>query len=168
MFFRHLILIDVKVFPLHSFNVNTELLLFSLRIFFTPALTDVFHWRLSDSKSPQVLRILLSILAVFKNAVVGMVSISPPITNSSSPLSKTLQSIPSASITLCITVTLIFHSFLAIWEIKILVSLSLIFILWSTVTAKSTIRRVLFFLFLFFFFFFFFVNYVEVWSSTRD
>ena len=30
----------------------------------------VFHWRLSDSKSPQVSRTLLSILAVFNNAVV--------------------------------------------------------------------------------------------------
>ena len=34
----------------------------------------VFHWSLSDSKSPQVSRILLSILAVFNNAVVWMVS----------------------------------------------------------------------------------------------
>ena len=34
----------------------------------------VFHWRLSDSKSPQLSRTLLSIMAVFNNAVVWMVS----------------------------------------------------------------------------------------------
>ena len=43
----------------------------------------VFNWSLSDSKSPQVYRTLLSILAV-----VWMVSIYPPISNSSSPFTK--------------------------------------------------------------------------------
>ena len=33
----------------------------------------VFHWRLSDSKSSQVSRTLLSMLAVFNNAVVWIV-----------------------------------------------------------------------------------------------
>ena len=37
----------------------------------------VFHWSLSDSKSPQVSKTLLSILAVLNNAVVWMVSIRP-------------------------------------------------------------------------------------------
>ena len=37
----------------------------------------VFHWRLSDSKSPQVSKTLLSILAIFNNAVVWMVSTRP-------------------------------------------------------------------------------------------
>ena len=44
----------------------------------------VFHWSLSDSKSPQVSRTLLSILAVFNNAVVGMVSTRSPTSKSSS------------------------------------------------------------------------------------
>ena len=39
----------------------------------------VFHWSLSDNKSPQVSRTLLSILADLKNAVVWMVPTSPPI-----------------------------------------------------------------------------------------
>ena len=43
----------------------------------------VFHWRLSDSKSPQVSRILLNILAVFNNALVWMVSTRPPTSKSS-------------------------------------------------------------------------------------
>ena len=33
-----------------------------------------FHWTLSDSKSPQVSMTFLSILAVFNNVVVWMVS----------------------------------------------------------------------------------------------
>ena len=36
----------------------------------------VFHWSLSDSKSPQISRTLLSILAVLNNAVVCMVLLS--------------------------------------------------------------------------------------------
>ena len=37
----------------------------------------IFHWSLSDSKSPQVSRTLLSILAVLNNAVVRLVSTRP-------------------------------------------------------------------------------------------
>ena len=42
----------------------------------------VFHWRLSDSKSPQVSRTLLSILSVLNNAVVWMVSTCLPTSKS--------------------------------------------------------------------------------------
>ena len=35
----------------------------------------VIHWSLTDSKSPQVSRILLSILAVLKNAVIWTIII---------------------------------------------------------------------------------------------
>ena len=38
----------------------------------------VFHWSLSDSKSPQVSRIRLRILAVLSNAVIWIVSSRPP------------------------------------------------------------------------------------------
>ena len=41
----------------------------------------VFHWSLSDSKSSQVCRTLLSILAVINNFVVWMVSTRPPTSN---------------------------------------------------------------------------------------
>ena len=47
-----------------------------------------FHWTLSDSKSPQVSRILLSILAILNNALVWMVSTRPPTSKSSSPLNN--------------------------------------------------------------------------------
>ena len=53
---------------------SPSLLLFiHLRVFFfTPALADGFHWSLSDSKSLQVFRTLLSILVDLNNAVVWM------------------------------------------------------------------------------------------------
>ena len=47
----------------------------------------VFHWSLSESKSPQVSRTLLSILTVLNNVIVWMVSTRLPTSNSSSPLS---------------------------------------------------------------------------------
>ena len=50
----------------------------------------VFHWSLSNSKSPQVSRTLLSILAVLNNAVVWMVSIHPLTSKSSSPFNNPL------------------------------------------------------------------------------
>ena len=45
-----------------------------------------------------------------KNDVVFMVSVCLPISNSSSPLSKSLEIIPSAQITIAITVNFMFHS----------------------------------------------------------
>ena len=60
----------------------------------------VFHWRLSDSKSLQVSRNLLSILTVFNNAVVLIVSTRPPTFKSSSPSSNPLVTVPKAPITI--------------------------------------------------------------------
>ena len=71
----------------------------------------VFHWSLSDSKSPQVSWTLLSILAVLNNAVVWMVSTRPPTCKSSSPFSNPLVTVPNAPITIGIIVTCMFHSF---------------------------------------------------------
>ena len=65
----------------------------------------VFHWRLSDSKSPQVSRTLLSILTVFNNAVVWMVSTRPPTSKSSRPFNNPLVTVPKAPITISIIVT---------------------------------------------------------------
>ena len=41
----------------------------------------VFHWSLSDSKSPQVSRTRLNILAILSNGVVLIVSTRPPTSN---------------------------------------------------------------------------------------
>ena len=71
----------------------------------------VIHWRLSDSKSPQVSRTFLSILAVFNNAVVWSVSFRPPTSKSSSPFNNPLVTVPKAPITIGIIVTFIFHIF---------------------------------------------------------
>ena len=108
----------------------------------------VFHWSLSDSKSPQVSRTLLSILAVLNNAVVWMVSTRPPTSKSSSSLSNPFVTVPNAPITIGIIVTCIFHSFfksLARSRYLSFFSHSFSFILWSAGTAKSTILQVLFF-----------------------
>ena len=108
----------------------------------------VFHGSLSDSKSPQVSRTLLSILAVLNNAVVWMVSTHPPTSKSSSPFNSPLVTVPNAPITIGIIVTFMFHSFfysLARSQYLSLLSLSFRFILRSAGTTKSTILQVLFF-----------------------
>ena len=108
-----------------------------------------FHWRLSDSKSPQVFRTLLNILAVFNNAVVFMVSTRPPNSKSSRPFNNPLVTVPKALITIGIIVTFMFHSFfnsLARSRYLSLFSHSFSFILWSAGTAKSTILQIFFFL----------------------
>ena len=71
----------------------------------------VFHWSLNDSKSPQVSRTLLSILAVLNNIVVWMVSTRLPTSKSSSPFSNPLVTVPNALITIGIIVTFMFQSF---------------------------------------------------------
>ena len=69
----------------------------------------VFHRSLSDSKSPQVSRTLLSILAVFNNAAVWMVSTRPPTSKSSRPFSNLLVTVPKSPTTICTIVTFKFQ-----------------------------------------------------------
>ena len=78
--------------------------------FFTPALVDSFYWSLNDSKCPQVSRILLSILADVKNAVVWTVSTRPLISKSSGSCTSLLVIVLSAPFTIGITVTFMFHN----------------------------------------------------------
>ena len=73
--------------------------------------SDGFHWSLSDSKSPQVSRTVLSILAVSTMLSFGMVSTRPLTSKSSSPFSNPLVTVPNAQITIGIIVTCMFHSF---------------------------------------------------------
>ena len=73
---------------------------------------------------------LFCILVDLNNAVVWVVSIHPPIFHSSSPLSKSLRTVPSCSVIINITITQIFHnflSFLARSKYLSLLSFSLIF-----------------------------------------
>ena len=76
----------------------------------------VFQGSLSDNKSPQVLRTLLSIMANLDNAIVWMVSTRPLISKSSSPFTQALWIVPSAPITTDITVTFMLHIFLVLWQ----------------------------------------------------
>ena len=110
----------------------------------------VFHSSLSESKSPQVSRTHLRILAVLSNAVVWIVSTCPPTSKSSRPFNNPLVIVPNAPITIGTIVTFMFHSFfnsLARSRYLSFFSLSFRFILWSAGTAKSTIFQILFFFF---------------------
>ena len=107
----------------------------------------VFHWSLSDSKSPQVSRTLLSILAVLNNAVVWMVSTRPPTSKSSCLFSNPLVTVLNIPITIGIIVTCMFHSFFNSLARSMYLSFfshSFSFILWSAGTVKSTIWQVRF------------------------
>ena len=64
----------------------------------------VFHWSLSDSKSPQVSRTLHSILAILNNAVIWT-------SKTSSPFRNPLVTVLNAPITIGIIVTCMFHGF---------------------------------------------------------
>ena len=72
---------------------------------------EVSDKSLSDSKSPQVSRALLSILADHNKAVVWLVSTRPLISKSSSLYINPLVAVTRAPITLGITVTFMFHRF---------------------------------------------------------
>ena len=71
----------------------------------------VFHWSLSNSKSPQVSGTLLSILSVLNNAVIWIVSTRLPTSKSSRPFNNPLVTVPRAPITIGTIVTFMFHSF---------------------------------------------------------
>ena len=112
----------------------------------------VFHWSLSDSKSPQVFRTLLSILADLNNAEVWRLSALSLISNSTSPLTKPPWIVPSAPITIGITATFMFHNFLVLWQAPS-TCLSFRFLLFSICgqpgRQNPLIDRFFFFFFLF-------------------
>ena len=108
----------------------------------------IFLCSLSDSKSPQVFRTLLSILASLNNVVVWMVYTCPLISESSSPFNNHLVTVPKPPIMIGMIITFMFHSFFnSLGRPRYLsfFSLSFSFILWSAGTAKSTILKFLFF-----------------------
>ena len=120
----------------------------------------VFHWNLSDRKSTQVFRTLLSILADLNKALVWIVSTRPLISKSSCPCTKPLVIIPSAPITIGITITSMFHGFSVLLQ-RLGTYLSFRFPSVLPFGQPPLYR-------FFFFFFFFFVNYHQVRSSGRD
>ena len=102
----------------------------------------VFHWSLSDSKSPQVSRTLLSILAVLNNAVVWMVSPRLSTSKSSSPFSNPLVTVPKAPITIGIIVTFMFQSLFFFQfpsKVEVLILLFTFFQFYSVVRQDSKV-----------------------------
>ena len=73
-----------------------------------------FHRSLSDSKSHQVSRTLLSILADINDAIVWTVFTRTNIFKSSSPCRNPLLTVPRAQISIGIIVTFMFRSFFPI------------------------------------------------------
>ena len=97
-------------------SAGTVLLLLSLLLllFFSRSQLVVIHWGLSNSKSSQVSRSLISVRADLNNAVVCMVLILPLITNFACPFSITLVIVPRAPKIIDITVT--FTNFSSLWQ----------------------------------------------------
>ena len=110
----------------------------------------VLHWILSDNKSPQLSRTLLSILAE-----IWMVSTCPLISKSSIPFTNPLGGIvPIVPIPISIIVTFIFHSFCLVHWQCLNTNLSFHFLLFSLggplVRQYPQSGRFSFFLFFFF------------------
>ena len=85
---------------------SLSLSLFTPWEFFTSVLADGF-----SLESPQVSRILLSILAILNNVVVWMVFTHPLTFKSSSPFNNPLMIVPKVPIIIGIIATFTFHSF---------------------------------------------------------
>ena len=120
------------------------------------------------SESPQVSRTLLSILAVFNNAVVWMVSTRLPTSKSSWPFSKPLVTVPKAPITIGIIVTCMFHSFFFQFscKVEVLISLFTFFQFYSVVRRDSKVDN--FADFLLFFFFCWLLKSLVFWPRLGD
>ena len=102
----------------------------------------VSHWSLSNNKSPQISRTLLSIPADFNNAVLWMVSILPLLFKSFSPCINPLVTVPSAPIIIDITVTLTFHSFFQFpRKIEVLIFLLVFFQFYTVVSRISKVHK---------------------------
>ena len=119
------------------------------------------QWSLSDRKSPQVLRTLLSILTNLNNAIVWMVSTRPVISKSSRPCTNPFMTVLITLIIIGIIVTFMFHSFyntLARSWYLFLFSPSLISFCGPPIQQSPQFCK----------FSFFFVDYYKIWSSGRD
>ena len=121
------------------------LLLLLLFVFFWEFLTPTLADRLSLEFERQQVSLSLQDSSDLCNVAVRMVSACPLIPNNFCLLTKHLMIVPGAPITISITVTLMFHSFLSSLvrsEYLFLFSFSLIFNRWFARTAKSAIRQV--------------------------
>ena len=135
------------------------IIIYSFKSFSYQLTVAASQWSLSDSKSPQVSRTLLNLLADLHNAVVCMISTSL-IFKSSSLFTNPLGIVQSAQTRSCITVTLMFHSFFVLWQgLSTCLSFRL---LWFSHCSLPGRQDPLFGWFTFFFY------SPNVWSSGRD
>ena len=127
----------------------------------------VFHLSLGDSKSPQVSRTLLGILA---DAVVWMVSSRLLISMPPNPCMNPLVTASSEPIAISIAVTFMFYSFFHFSsKVQVLTFLFAFFQFYSVVSRdvqslRSTIQQVFFLSF----FFVVVVDYYKIWSPGGD
>ena len=151
---------------LYFFSANFAIIIIIIIIIYSSRVFHIsvsFHWSLSDSKSPQVSKTLLSILADLNNTVVWMVSTRPLISNSSSFFNIPLVTIPRELIRISINVTFMFHIFLQFSsKVQVLILLSATFQFYSVVSWDRKGHNFASSLF------FVVVDYYEVWSSGRD
>ena len=149
----HIIIIIIIIIIIVNFDYYYYYYYLLLESFSHQRYLMVFLWSLSESKSPQV----SSILAVFNNVVVWMVSTHPLISKSSSSFINPLMTVPRASITAGINTAFMFYNLfnsLARSRYLSFFSLTFNFTLWSAGKAKSAILQVPFF-----------IDYYKVWSS---
>ena len=99
----------------------------------------VFHWSLSECKSPQVSRTFLSILAVLNNVLVWMVSTHLLISWFSSPFINPLVTVPIG--TIGIILTFIFHFFQFLSKVPVLILLFTFFQFYSVVNRGSEVQN---------------------------
>ena len=118
----------------------------------------VFHWSLGDSKSPQISRTLLSILADLNNAIVWMVFTCPLISKSSSLWINPFVTVLNALITIVspsLSCSTVFFQFFS--KVKIFISLFTFFQFYTVVGRNDKVHYTAGSLLSFFFFFFFFL-----------
>ena len=103
---------DLFIFLLFQFLLSSFIIIiiYSLE-FFKSVLAEGFSMVLRDSKSSQVSRTRLRILAVLSIAVVCIVSTRQPTSKSSRPFNNPLFIVPNAPITIGTIVTFMFHNF---------------------------------------------------------
>ena len=76
----------------------------------------VFRWSLRDRKSAQVSHTVFSIFTNLNNAAVWMISNRPPVSETSSPLSKALENFRRMPIRTGITESLCYRAFIVSWQ----------------------------------------------------
>ena len=82
----------------HWVNINHYYYYYYYYLLFERFYQMVFHWSLSDSKSPQVSRTRLSILAVLSDAVIWIVSTRLPTSKYSRPFNNPSVIVPKVQL----------------------------------------------------------------------